>query len=82
MNAIKPIKERLGCLDTLRLQENCVEWCMYVIPLYQAAHTMQEHAWPNEVPGYENVESWPNPDSMPSEPIELHQGMLPASKKS
>jgi len=34
-----------------------------------------EGVGPNEVPGYENVESWPNPDSMPSEPIELHQAI-------
>eukprot|EP00983_Pelagomonas_calceolata_P050363 1141946-Pelagomonas_calceolata.AAC.5 len=37
-------------------------------------HFKCKHSWPNKVAGYENIESWPHPDSMPSEPIKLQQG--------
>jgi len=36
-----------------------------------------EGVGPNKVAGYENIESWPNPDSMSSEPIELQQAIPP-----
>eukprot|EP00200_Dunaliella_tertiolecta_P008814 CAMPEP_0202383502 /NCGR_PEP_ID=MMETSP1127-20130417/49609_1 /ASSEMBLY_ACC=CAM_ASM_000462 /TAXON_ID=3047 /ORGANISM="Dunaliella tertiolecta, Strain CCMP1320" /LENGTH=51 /DNA_ID=CAMNT_0048983017 /DNA_START=17 /DNA_END=169 /DNA_ORIENTATION=- len=36
-----------------------------------------EGVGPNKVPGYEDIESWPNPDSMPSTLIELHQAIPP-----